>query len=284
MEESPMDQDDAAAQPDASQFAQYHLLWQQLLEAERRKSPDLPILWGHHAYSQNEEDGILQEILRRVGITNRTFIEIGVGNGLENNTLFWLKQQWQGAWIEAAGDSVAYIRKAFAEPLSRGQLHLRQALVSCENVDALIATTPFNGGEIDLLSIDIDGNDCYVFDRMRAVNPRVVAIEYNALFPPPARWRLPYDPGFVADGSERFGSSLETINETFERRGYSLVGCNITGSNAFFVRHDLLDGRFPCVGETRALWQPPRYYLTGGLFQQMRAGTPISLRFEADCR
>lgn len=266
-----------------SQLASFLQFWRQLLEDERRKSPDLPILWGHKAYSQHDEDGILQEVLGRVGVKSRTFLEIGVGNGLENNTLFWLKQHWRGAWIEGAGGNVSFIRQAFATAIASGQLHVTQAMVSAENVDELVSATPFAGCEIDLLSIDIDGNDYYVFERLQIVRPRVVVIEYNARFPPPARWRIPYSRDFVADGSEWFGASLSSMNELFERSGYSLVGCNITGSNAFFVRHDLLNSRFPCIGDIRALYQPPRYYLTFGLFARLAVARPISSRIDCIC-
>ncbi len=266
-----------------SQLANFLQYWQQLLEEERRKSPELPILWGHKAYSQHDEDGILQEILRRVGITSRTFLEIGVGNGVENNTLFWLKQQWQGAWIEGAHENVAFIRQAFAPATETGRLHVTHAMVSAKNVDALISSTPLAGREIDLLSIDIDGNDYYVFEQLQIIRPRVVVIEYNAKFPPPARWRIPYSPDFVWDGSDWFGASLESMNALFERRGYSLVSCNITGSNAFFVRKDLLNGHFPCIGDMRALYQPPRYYLTFGLFSRIAVMRPVSPRLDCIC-
>ncbi len=270
--------------PRAPQALAEHLrLWQQLLEAERRKDPGLPILWGHKAYSQNDEDGITQEIFRRIGMRHGTFVEIGAGNGVQNNTLYWLKQQWRGVWIDGSPDNAQFIQRAFAVPLARGQLHFQQASVTAENCDELLSRTPCGGREIDLLSIDIDGNDYYVFAQLSAVQPRVVVIEYNARFPPPARWRIPYSADFNWDGSDWFGASLQSMNALFEQRGYALVACNITGSNAFFVRRDLAGDHFPCLGETATLYQPPRYFLTPGLFDHI-AGTPaISVRLDCIC-
>lgn len=264
-------------------LAQYLLFYQQLLSQERRKSKLLPILSGHKAYSQNDEDGIVQEIFQRIGIANRTFIEIGVGNGIENNTLYWLKQKWRGAWIEGATDNATFIRQAFAQPIARGDLHFQQALVSTENVNQLVAATGYAGREIDLLGIDIDGNDYYLFEALDCVDARLVVIEYNARFPPPVRWRIPYRADFAWDGSDWFGASLQTMNDLFGRRGYDLVACNITGSNAFFVRTDLIGNRFPCAGDIRQLYQPPRYFLTSGLFGRIAGTEAISVRLDCVC-
>jgi len=260
----------------------YFMLWHQLLDAERRKSPMLPILSGHKAYSQNDEDGIIQEILKRIGIAHETFFEIGTGNGTENNTLFWLKQGWKGAWIEGSAGNAEFIRQAFRKPIEQGDLEFAQAMVSAENINSLVAATRLSGREIDILSIDIDGNDYYVFERLELLNARVVIIEYNARFPPPARWRIPYEPGFSWDGSDRYGASLQSMSDLFDRRNYALVACNATGANAFFVRKDLVGDLFPFAGETEKLYQPPRPVLTAGLFGHIAGTGSISVRL--DCR
>lgn len=264
-------------------LGQYLVYYQQLLEAERRKSAELPILYGHKAYSQNEEDGIILEILGRIGIAHRTFLEIGAGNGLENNTLFWLKQQWRGTWIDGDQDNVTFIRQAYGKALASGQLGLLQARISAGNIDSLVQVCGLAGQEIDILSIDIDGNDYYVFEKLESLNPRLVVIEYNARFPPPVRWRIPYREDYCWDGSDWFGASLQTMNDLFERRGYRLVACNITGSNAFFVRSDLVGTLFPLCGDVRALYQPARYFLTPRLFGAMMSGSALHVGLDCIC-
>lgn len=264
-------------------LAQYILFWQQFLRDEREKSARLPILSGHKAYSQNEEDGIIQEIFRRIGVGNRTFLEIGVGNGVQNNTLYLLKQQWRGGWIEGSDTNAQFIRRAFERSISQGVLEFQQALVSAENINQLVAATSFAGQEIDLLSIDIDGNDYYVFEKLDCLDARLVVIEYNARFPPPARWRIPYHSDYSWDGSDWFGASLQTMSDLFEKRNYALVSCNVTGSNAFFVRSDLVGDHFPCVGEIDKLYQPPRNFLTPGLFEHIAGTKLISVRVDSIC-
>lgn len=262
-------------------MAQLLAHWRQLLDHESRKSPLLPILWGHKGHSQNDEDGIVLEIFRRIGMHNRTFVEIGAGNGIENNSLFWLKQGWRGVWLEGGPENSAFIQRMFAQSIARKVVHFQQAMVTAGNINELIASTPFAGREIDLLSIDIDGNDYYVFESLTSLNARVVIIEYNAKYPPPLKWRIPYSPDYAWDGSDWYGASLQSLCDLFALRKYSLVGCNITGSNAFFVRNDLLGDRFPCIGEIEKLYQPARYFMSGGLFKHLAGPPKVSIRLDA---
>jgi hypothetical protein len=116
-------------------------------------------------------------------------------------------------------------------------------------------------GDIDLLSIDIDGNDYWVWQSITVVEPRVVVIEYNARYPPGLSWIMPYNPRnqFWDDGY--FGASLSALEELGRQKGYVLVGCDFTGTNAFFVRQGLANGKFcaPFVAENH--YEPPRYFL-----------------------
>ena len=226
--------------------------------------------FGFKSYSQQDEDGILQEIFRRIdlgsGENARRFVEIGVGDGLENNTLYLLQQGWRGLWIDADQDRCAAIRARFAAPLAAGTLQLTQAIVNAENINGLIAAAGIKG-EIDLLSIDIDGNDYHVFEALDipgALSPRVVVIEYNARFRPPVKLVQPYDALYSWDGSDYFGASLCALHDLARRKGYVLVATNLTGVNAFFVRKDLAGAHFYPDTDTAALFNPARYRLIPG--------------------
>ena len=98
--------------------------------------------------------------------------------------------------------------------------------------------------EIDLLSIDIDGNDYYVFKAINNINPRVVVIEFNAKFPPPMEWIMPYNPTHIWDGTDNQGASLQSLVNLGKTKGYNLVATNLNGVNAFFVREDLCGDKF----------------------------------------
>lgn len=234
------------------------------IRADPRHANPLSLMrHGFKAFSQNDEDGIIQEIFARIGVSSRKFIEFGVGNGLENNTVYLLAQGWAGLWIEGSQTHVKQIQDNFAAALSNRQLAIANSFIDCNNINSTIESAGFLG-EIDLLVVDIDGNDYHVLDAISVVQPRVIVVEYNAKFHPPVRWVMPYNPIHSWDGSDRFGASLSAFDDLLRRRNYRLVGCNITGANAFFVRADLVEGKFAAPFTAEHHYQPARHHLTGG--------------------
>lgn len=247
----------------------------ELLAEPRYAEPGRLERHGCKVWSQNDEDGILHEIFRRIGTASKSFVEFGVSDGRECNTLRLLVEGWRGLWMESGAQDCETIKRVFAAPLAEGRLELQQASVTVENIDLLIAGARVAAaGELDLLSIDIDGNDYHVLQAVESVRPRVIVIEYNAKYPPPMDLVPPYDPGHRWDGSDYMGASLQALTNLAGRRGYRLVGTNITGSNAFFVRADLAGDRF-AAGDAAALYNPARYWLTPGFV----AGHPPGERF-----
>ena len=163
-----------------------------LRESVRYKKPTSLIPFGGKIYSQNDEDGIIREIFNRIGTTNKVFVEFGIGNGLENNTLALLFDDWTGLWIDASRDSIHAIRTHFSEIIRNGKLTAVESFITKTNINGLIS--PYiSYDEIDLLSIDIDGNDYHVLKAISCISPRVIVIEYNAKFVPPpcSAWIMP---------------------------------------------------------------------------------------------
>jgi hypothetical protein len=216
--------------------------------------------FGAKAYSQNDEDGIIAEIFRRIGSVNRTFIEFGVGSGLENNTVALLLSGWRGLWIEANTADVAAARAKLGSYLELNQLRVENQFVTQDNIDMLL-TKAGPGSEVDLLSIDVDGNDYWIWEALNSLHPRVIVIEYNATWFPPLSLTIRYQEKFRWDGSNYFGASLKALELLGSRKGYHLVGCNFSGVNAFFVRADLCQNKFrePYTAENH--FEPPRYWM-----------------------
>ena len=252
------------------------LLWRQLLKDDRCSNRERLEQFGAKCYSQNDEDGIVIELFRRIGTTNRRFVEFGVENGTENNTLLWLKQGWTGLWIDGSPAHAQSIREQFSATIASKQLTFIEAMITAENIEALFSQANFSG-EIDLLCIDVDGNDYHLFNAIKSLNPRVVVTEYNAKFPPPVVWTMPYRADHLWNGTDWFGASLQSMAELYARKGYTLVSCNISGVNAFFVRNDLVGNHFVDAGNVRALYQPPRYFLASKLFAHI-GGHPCDPR------
>ena len=232
------------------------LRWNLLTEKRLKKRKCLE-QYGYKVYSQNDEDGIIQEIFRRIGVTNKTFIEFGVQNGLESNCHYLLFQGWNGLWMDGDGEAIQEIQKRFYPVLKTGQLACKRAFITRENINQLISEQGFSG-EIDLLSIDVDGNDYYIWEAVTAVSPRVVIIEYNGKLPPDCDWKMAYHAYHVWEGSDWHGASLKALERLGERLGYQLVGTGLVGVNAFFVKKEIAGNLFYKPATAEALYNPLR--------------------------
>lgn len=233
--------------------------------APLREDPGRLEPFGFKVYSQNDEDGILAEIFRRIGVAAGTFCEIGVQNGLECNSLFLLHQGWRGAWVEADSGQIPLIEDKFSRLLSGGRLSVINGYATPDSVNQFVedglSRVGGNAEALDFLSIDIDGMDIYLLEALKS-SPKVICIEYNAKFPSSVDRRPLFDAQYRWGCTDYMGSSLRALNEVAAGKGYVLVGTNVTGANAFFVRRDLAQGRFMGEPSPERLYNPPRYYLT----------------------
>lgn len=202
---------------------------------------------GYRIKSQFNEDGIIQYLVGRIRIPNREFVEFGVENYVEANTrLLVERDNWSGLVVDASADCIEQVKQS-ALAWKYG-LRAVNSFVTCENINELIADSGISG-DIGLLSIDIDGVDYWVWKAIDVISPRIVVCEYNSIFGTAAKVTVPYDPHF--NRSEKHysflyaGASLGALNDLALNKGYTLVGGNSAGNNAFFVRDDCLDGLQP---------------------------------------
>jgi hypothetical protein len=239
----------------------------QMRENPKYQNPKRLNKYEYQVYSQNGEDGIISEIFRRVGTQNKFFVEFGVGDGLENNTVCLLLKGYTGCWIEANEKQTKSINRRFSSLVNEKKLTVKHAVITAENIERLFkeADVP---EEFDFLSIDIDGNDYWVWQAIENYHPRVVTIEYNSMFPPDIECTIRYDPAFFWRGTSYFGASLKALENLGRKKGYCLVGCDFKGMNAFFVRQDLVADKFlePFTAENH--YEPIRYHF------QTRIGHP----------
>lgn len=229
---------------------------------------------GKKVFSQNEEDGITYEIIRRIGVQNGVFAEFGVGDGLENNTVLLASLGWKGFWV---GGQELVINLPPDPPAGQERhfAYLRQ-FVKRDNIVSfakrgleLISET-----QVDVLSMDLDGNDVYFVEELLSNGflPRLFIVEYNAKFMPPIRWKMDYNATHIWGEDDYFGGSLMEFNDLFKRFGYFLVCCNaVTGSNAFFVSSSCRGAFRDIPQDIDLLWVAPRYH-------PVRCGHPVSPR------
>lgn len=207
-------------------------------------------------YSQNGEDGILEEIFRRIGSTDRYLVEFGAGDGAQNCTRHLVERLgWRGLWMEGSATDVQKAQAQFAHlPLTIHERFLTAAnVVSC-----------FQAGNVptkfDLLVVDIDSIDYWLVQKItRRYQPRVIAVEYNAFFEPGQYWVMPNIAGHIWDRTRYYGASLDAMCELLNRRGYALVGCDSAGVNSFFVHKSLIGNHFAQVNDRAALYAAPKF-------------------------
>jgi hypothetical protein len=198
-------------------------------------------------FSQFGEDGIIQFLISNIEIPNKTFVEFGVEDYTESNTRFLLiNNNWSGLVIDASESNVESIKNDAI--YWKHDLTALNAFITKDNINSLIASR--FSGDIGLLSIDIDGNDYWIWDAINVVNPRIVICEYNSVFGSKHCVSIPYSADFVRQKAHYsnlyFGASLGALTMLAEKRGYFFVGSNSIGSNAFFVRKDVI-GNLPVV-------------------------------------
>ena len=255
-----------------------------LAELVRRHSPgDVPVpspqqpltRFECRVFSQNGEDGVLAELLHRLGSGGEWFVEFGIESGAQGNCVFLADVMgWSGLFLEPQENVFGELQRRFsANPAVR----TLQAFVRPDNVEDLFAQAGVPT-EPDVLSIDVDGNDYWIWQAITNYSPRIVVIEYNAHWPLLARWVQPYDPERAWQGTDNYGASLGALRSLGEEKGYKLVHTELTGINAFFVRADIAAVLpAPEVVPLRA----PNHFLTGGSHSAHPAPAPPIVDLDA---
>ena len=163
-------------------------------ETPRFKDPLRLLSSGYKVFSQNQEDGMIAEVFRRIGASSRRFIEFGIQDGLECNSTFLLMQGWTGTWVEGSKKSADKARLTFASY----PVHVLNQYITVANANELIARLA-GSQELDLLSIDTDTIDYWLWQAIKIVKARLVVIEYNATWPPSIRKTVAHKYGVGRD-------------------------------------------------------------------------------------
>lgn len=193
-------------------------------------------------FSQFGDDGIIQWLINYLDIPNKTFVEFGVEKYIEANTRFLLfNNNWNGLVIDGDGDNINYIKNDVVSYFFN--LQSIASFITKDNINELIKSRNFDK-ELGLLSIDIDGNDYWIWKSLENINPVIVISEYNAEFGLNS-WTIPYKEDFVWDKVNNmyyWGASLTSLCDLADQKGYSFIGCNSQGNNAYFIRNDKMKG------------------------------------------
>jgi hypothetical protein len=208
---------------------------------------------GFRRYSQNAEDGILLFIFSVIGVTNKTVLEICGGDGIECNAAnLVINHGWNAFLFDGDAERQKFGKTWYARHPDTFTFPPRfiNAWITKENIDQLITENEVSG-EIDLLSLDLDGNDYWIWEGINCVRPRVVVAEIQCIWGNDKAVTIPYAPDFVAKFVDGFGvysgASLPAFVQLAKKKGYRFVGLEKFGFNAFFIREDVAPDVFPAV-------------------------------------
>ena len=234
--------------------------WKHLSE----KGLSLPCLSDveFRCFSQNGEDGILLYIFSLLGTSNKRCVEICAGDGIQcNTTNLIINHGWRGLLVDGDAQLINTAKNFFhhhPDTFSFPPVILH-SWITRDNVNDILVGNGFQG-EIDLLSIDMDGVDYWIWEEIEAIIPRVVVVETQCIWSCEHYVSVPYSPNFSSPLIEGFGiysgASLAAFAKLGNRKGYRLIGTNSLGFNAFFVRNDLALDIFPEVSVKECLNKP----------------------------
>lgn len=195
-------------------------------------------------FSQWGDDGLIQYLIKNIEIKNRCFIEFGTGDYTESNTRFlMMHNNWSGFIIDADPRAIIRVRNSYW--YWKYDLKHKTAFINKDNINDLLALSGFDN--VGIVHIDLDGNDYHIFEAidLSVINPSIVILEYNSFFGNKRCISIPYDPLFERRKAHYsllyWGASLPALVYLATKRGYSLVGCNSAGNNAYFVKNDLFN-------------------------------------------
>lgn len=193
-------------------------------------------------FSQFGDDGIIQWLANRLQLPYKTFIEFGVENYQEANTRFLLiNNYWSGLVIDGSKKNINTIRTD--QVFTFYDLQAICSFITTDNINELINSSKF-AKQVGILSVDIDGNDYWVLKEINNIEPVIIICEYNSLFGFNHPYTIEYKSDFVRGMEYPFqfyGASLCSLNDLAEERGYSFIGCNSAGNNAYFIKNDFID-------------------------------------------
>lgn len=220
-----------------------------------------PLTVGAKRYwSQADEDGILEKIIARTGpVTKGVFLEYGVGDGSECNTLALLARGWSGGWI--SGENLMFI------PHPSGRLSFSRKWLTVDNVLPVTETTlkrlDLHLNDVDVVSLDLDGNDYHLTQTLlqEGIRPRVWISEYNARFPVDSQWVMDYEADHLWASDDYFGASISSFAHLFANYDYFPVACSAQGANVFFVANNYLHLFQDIPSELTEIYHPPMYGL-----------------------
>ena len=193
-------------------------------------------------FSQWGEDGIIDFLVSEVSIVNKTFIEFGVENFSESNCRYLLmKSDWNGFVMDSSQKNIKKLKNSYY--FWKYDLQTFVAFININNINELLIKSGFDR-DLGILSIDIDGNDYHILNKIDCFDPRIIICEFNPLFGNDRKITVPYDPKFYRTKKHYsnlyWGASINALRSLLTKQDYTLVGTGMQGGNAYFIKNSLM--------------------------------------------
>lgn len=208
---------------------------------------------GFRVFSQFEEDGILLYILANIGMGKRVFVEIGSDDGINSNCAnLVLNFGWTGLFIDSNPTSIARGQRFYQKYphpwMTKPKFHCGK--VTPNNINDILSSHHIDG-EVEFLSIDIDGDDYWIWSAIEVIQPKVVLIETHVSFGL-NNIVAPYGVSY----GRNHGASPVAMVKLGKKKGYKLIGANLLGFNFIFLKEELAPNQLPEVNVSDVLKHP----------------------------
>tara|TARA_B100000579_G_scaffold38824_1_gene27129 strand:- start:266 stop:1189 length:924 start_codon:yes stop_codon:yes gene_type:complete len=197
-------------------------------------------------FSQFGDDGIIQFLIDKLEIDYeyQNFIEFGVEDYSEANTKFLLlNNNWSGLILDSSNENIENIKKKIF--FWKFELEAIKSFITKENINSIITNSNINRKKIGILSIDIDGNDYWVWKEINVIDPLIVIVEYNSTFGFEKKISIPYKQDFERSKAHHsnlyWGASIEALKFLAKQKGYKFLTTNSAGNNAYFIKENIFD-------------------------------------------
>ena len=197
-------------------------------------------------FSQFGDDGIIQYLINKlqIGYDYHNFIEFGVEDYTEANTKFLLlNNNWSGLILDSSNENIKTIKKK--NLYWKHELEAIQCFITRDNINQVIVSSKINKKNIGILSIDIDGNDYWVWEKINVIDPLIVIVEYNSTFGEKHKISIPYDESFDRSKAHYsnlyWGASIEALKFLANKKGYNFFSTNSSGNNAYFIKKNIFE-------------------------------------------
>ena len=206
--------------------------------------------------SQNNEDGIIEHIFSKVS-NNKYFVELGFDFS-ECNSLNLIKNGWHGTLIDFNEDKCLKMEKCLKFFYRKNNVNILNIKVDKDNINEIIFSN-IKQRQIDFLSIDIDGNDYWILEKIDTDKINVICSEYNSWIGNNVQKVIPYNKNFTYKNDFYFGASLHSYVSLLESKNFHLVAIDSSGTNAFYVKKEFSE-YFEILSATNSFKKASRFH------------------------